>query len=93
MEAFKRAGKVVTATSTNRMCTSKFASISLLLPIVNGMIFGVKNVQLTMEVAKNARNLFLKSLNKRFTEIEINLTITSAAILDPRVKSLPIREF
>lgn len=45
--------------STNRMCTSKFASISLLLPIVNGMIFGVKN--------------------------EINRTITSAAILDPRV--------
>lgn len=50
------------------------------------MIFGVKSISLTLEVSKKARELFLKSLNKRFSEIEINRNITSAALLDPRVK-------
>ena len=53
---------------------------------LKGIEFALKSANTTTYSVRGIRDALLESIQRRFKDIETNVIITSAALLDPRVK-------
>lgn len=71
---------------TANISTSFYASISLIIPMISGAEVALRSVVPTHLGIKEIRKKLLFSIEDRFDKYTDNELVTSAALLDPRVK-------
>jgi hypothetical protein len=75
--------------ATKTLSGDKYATLSLLIPIITSLTVHLKKIkrETNSHIAKTIITSLLNSLQSRFRTIEKNTIITSATLLDPRVKT------
>lgn len=73
--------------STRILSGDKYSTISLIIPLITGLIVSLKSRK-SSEIAVNKfRDHLVDSIKRRFADVEKNCLISTATLLDPRVKN------
>lgn len=73
--------------ATRALSGDKYCTISLIIPLMTGLIVRLKSRKSVESVVNKFRDDLVDSLKRRFSDVEQNCLITTATLLDPRVKN------
>lgn len=69
------------------LCSVKYQTISLIIPIIRGLQLTVKTKQLLTDVGKSVQETLLETISETFDALESDPILSKATFLDPRFKT------
>ena len=73
--------------ATKTLSGDKYATLSMVIPLMSSILINLREMRCTVAAAEIVRKALIQAVEKRFSDMEIDQTITSACILDPRFKT------
>ena len=69
--------------ATRMLSGDKYATLSLVIPMISAMIVKLKKIKVTDDSLKTIKDALIKNITNRFSDTETNKYYTSSTILDP----------
>jgi hypothetical protein len=69
--------------ATRMLSGDKYATLSLVIPMISAMIFKLKKIKVTDDSLKTIKDAMIKNITNRFSDTYTNKYYTSSTILDP----------
>jgi hypothetical protein len=69
--------------ATRMLSDDKYATLSLVIPMISAMIVKLKKIKVTDDSLKTIKDALIKNITNRFSDTETKKYYTSSTILDP----------
>ena len=73
--------------ATKTLSGDKYATLSMVIPLMSSILISLREMRCTVAAAEIVRKALIQAVENRFSDMEIDRTITTACILDPRFKT------